>query len=165
MYFSKYARRVNMIVRGDSLEKSMSKYLIDQISATSNIMVKTNCQVVEASGDTRLECLRLCGPQGDEITHAAGLFIFIGAAPKTDWLPESIMRDANGFVLSGADLKIDGKPPKSWNQPREPYLLETSMPGVFVAGDVRHGSVKRVASAVGEGSISVQFMHQYLARL
>jgi thioredoxin reductase (NADPH) len=165
MYFSKYARQVTMVVRGDSLEKSMSKYLIDQIAGTSNIKVKTNCQVVEASGDTRLECLRLSGPRGEEMCRASGLFIFIGAAPKTDWLPESIMRDANGFVLSGPDLSIDGKLPKSWKQPRDPYLLETSMPGVFVAGDVRHGSVKRVASAVGEGSISVQFMHQYLARL
>ena len=93
-----------------------------------------------------------------------GLFIFIGGAPNTDWLPGSILRDANGFVLSGADLKMDGRLPKSWDQPREPYLLETSVPGIFVAGDVRHGSVKRAASAVGEGSIAVQFMHQYLAR-
>lgn len=165
MYFSKYARKVTMVVRGESLERSMSKYLIDQIAATSNILVKTNCQVVEASGDTRLECLRLAGPQGEEMCRANGMFIFIGAAPKTDWLPEPIMRDANGFVLSGPDLKIDGRLPKCWNQPREPYLLESSMTGVFVAGDVRYGSVKRVASAVGEGSISVQFMHQYLARL
>jgi thioredoxin reductase (NADPH) len=165
MYFSKYARQVTMVVRGNSLEKSMSKYLIDQIAATSNIKVKTNCQVIEAAGDRRLECLRLSGPRGEEMQRASGLFIFIGAAPKTDWLPESVMRDANGFVLSGPDLRIDGKLPKCWKQPREPYLLETSMQGVFVAGDVRYGSVKRVASAVGEGSISVQFMHRYLAHL
>ena len=165
MYFSKYAKRVTMVVRGSSLERSMSKYLIDQISETSNIVVKTNCQVIEALGNGRLECLRLCGPEGEETAPAAGLFIFIGAAPNTDWLPESLMRDPNGFVLSGPDVKIDGKLPKSWNQRREPYLLETSIPGVFVAGDVRYGSVKRVASAVGEGSIAVQFMHQYLARL
>ena len=163
MYFSKYAKKVTMLVRAESLTSSMSKYLIDQIAGTSNIEVKTRCQVVEALGETRLSCLRLCGPENEETVPASGLFIFIGAAPNTDWLPDTIMRDPNGFLLSGSDLKVDGKMPKNWNQPREPYLLETSVPGIFVAGDVRHGSVKRVASAVGEGSISVQFIHQYLA--
>jgi thioredoxin reductase (NADPH) len=165
MYFSKYAKKVTMLVRADSLKNSMSKYLIDQIAATSNIEVKTECQVVEALGESRLSCLKLCaGSGGEETVPASGLFIFIGAAPNTDWLPDTIMRDANGFLLSGPDLKVDGKLVKSWNQDREPYLLETSVPGIFVAGDVRHGSIKRVASAVGEGSISVQFIHQYLAR-
>src|SRR5271155_2355607 len=164
MYFSKYAKKVTMLVRADSLKNSMSKYLIDQIAGTSNIEVKTGCQVVEALGESRLSCLRICGADQEETVPASGLFIFIGAAPNTDWLPDTIMRDANGFLLSGSDLKVDGKMPKNWNQPREPYLLETSVPGIFVAGDVRHGSVKRVASAVGEGSISVQFIHQYLAR-
>jgi thioredoxin reductase (NADPH) len=163
MYFSKYAKQVTMLVRGESLKSSMSKYLIDQIAATSNIEVKACCQVLEAMGETRLSCLRICGPGGDETVEATGLFVFIGAAPNTDWLPGTIMRDSNGFLLSGNDLKVDGKMAKSWNQPREPYLLETSVPGIFVAGDVRHGSIKRVASAVGEGSISVQFIHQYLA--
>ena len=163
MYFSKYARKVTMLVRGESLKNSMSKYLIDQIAGTSNIEVKTRCQVMEALGDTRLACLRLCGPEREETVPANGLFIFIGAAPNTDWLPDTIMRDANGFLLSGSALKVDGKMVSSWKQPREPYLLETSVPGIFVAGDVRHGSIKRVASAVGEGSISVQFIHQYLA--
>ncbi len=164
MYFSKYAKQVTMLVRGESLKSSMSKYLIDQIAATSNIQVRACCQVVEAFGDDRLACLRLCGPQGEETVPANGLFIFIGAAPNTDWLPSSIMRDANGFLLSGNDLKVDGKMTKSWTQNRDPYLLETSVPGIFVAGDVRHGSIKRVASSVGEGSISVQFVHQYLAQ-
>jgi thioredoxin reductase (NADPH) len=165
MYFSKYAKKVTMLVRSASLQNSMSKYLIDQIAGTSNIEVKTQCQVVEAQGETRLSCLKLCnGSGGEEIVPASGLFIFIGAAPNTDWLPDTIMRDPNGFLLSGPDLKVDGKLVKSWNQDREPYLLETSVPGIFVAGDVRHGSIKRVASAVGEGSISVQFIHQYLAR-
>jgi thioredoxin reductase (NADPH) len=163
MYFSKYAKKVTMLVRADSLKNSMSKYLIDQIAGTSNIEVKTECQVVEALGESRLSCLRLCGPGNEETVPASGLFIFIGAAPNTDWLPDTIMRDANGFLLSGSDLKVDGKMAKGWNQPRDPYLLETSVPGIFVAGDVRHGSIKRVASAVGEGSISVQFIHQYLA--
>jgi thioredoxin reductase (NADPH) len=163
MYFSKYAKKVTMLVRADSLQNSMSKYLIDQIAGTSNIEVKTRCQVVEVLGEARLSCLRLCGPENEETVPASGLFIFIGAAPNTDWLPDTIMRDANGFLLSGSDLKVDGKMPKSWNLPRDPYLLETSVPGVFVAGDVRHGSIKRVASAVGEGSISVQFIHKHLA--
>ena len=165
MHFAKYARQVIMVVRAPSLEKSMSKYLIDQISETSNVEVKTETEVLEACGESRLECLRLKGPRGEEMAQASGLFIFIGAEPNTGWLPEALMRDANGFVLSGSDLRIDGKLPHMWSQGREPYLLETSLSGVFVAGDVRHGSVKRVASAVGEGSIAVQFMHQYLARL
>ncbi|MDT7812975.1 MAG: thioredoxin reductase [Acidobacteriaceae bacterium] len=165
MHFSKYAKKVTMLIRADSLKNSMSKYLIDQIAGTSNIEVRTQCQVVEALGESRLSCLKLCnGSGGEETVPASGLFIFIGAAPNTDWLPNSIMRDANGFLLSGPDLKVDGKLVKSWTQDREPYLLETSVPGIFVAGDVRHGSIKRVASAVGEGSISVQFIHQYLAR-
>ncbi len=164
MFFSKYAKKVTMLVRGESLKASMSKYLIDQIAATSNVEVRTYCQVVEALGESHLECLRLCFPQGQETVAASGLFIFIGAAPNTDWLPSTVMRDANGFILSGSDLKVDGKLAKGWTQDRAPYLLETSVPGIFVAGDVRHGSVKRVASSVGEGSISVQFIHQYLAQ-
>jgi len=164
MYFSQYAREVTMLVRGESLEAGMSKYLIDQIAATSNIEVEVCSQVIEAIGETRLEALRL-NCRGEERTvPATGLFIFIGAAPATGWLPEQIMRDPHGFVLSGPDLRVDGKLPHRWKEDRQPYLLESSMPGVFVAGDVRHGSVKRVASAVGEGSIAVQFMHQYLAR-
>ncbi len=164
MYFSKYARRVFMLVRGASLESSMSKYLIDQIAGTSNITVETKAQVLEACGETRLESIRISTQHGESVRPASALFIFIGAAPKTGWLPEGIMRDPNGFVLSGRDLLIEGKMPKCWKEDRAPYLLETSVPGIFAAGDVRHGSVKRAASAVGEGSISVQFMHQYLAR-
>jgi thioredoxin reductase (NADPH) len=164
MHFSKFARSVTILVRGESLEKSMSKYLIDQIAGTSNISVETRSEVIEAMGDIRLERLRLKTAAGEVERAASSLFIFIGAEPRTDWLPEGIMRDPNGFVLSGLDIQIDGKNPKCWKEDRDPYLLETSTPGIFVAGDVRHGSVKRVASAVGEGSISVQFMHQYLAR-
>jgi thioredoxin reductase (NADPH) len=164
MHFSQYARQVTMLVRGESLETSMSKYLIDQIAGTSNIKVETCSQVVEAIGESRLEGLRLQCRGKEQVVSATGLFIFIGAAPATGWLPEEIMRDPHGFVLSGSDLRVDGKLPRRWKEERDPYLLESSMPGVFVAGDVRHGSVKRVASAVGEGSIAVQFMHQYLAR-
>jgi thioredoxin reductase (NADPH) len=164
MYFSRFASRVTILVRGDSLERSMSKYLIDQIAGTSNIKVETGSEIVEAMGDKRLECLKIRTPRGEEVRPATSVFLFIGAAPQTDWLPQSVMRDPNGFVLSGRDLRVEGKLPSIWKEDREPYLLETSMPGIFVAGDVRHGSVKRAASAVGEGSIAVQFMHQYLAR-
>ena len=164
MHFSKFARRVTMLVRGDSLESSMSKYLIDQIAATSNIVVETHTRVLEACGEERLGGLRLETPQGEEMREASALFIFIGAAPQTDWLPPAILRDTNGFVLTGPDLRLQGNLPESWKEDRDPFLLETSMPGVFAAGDVRHGSVKRAATAVGEGAIAVQFVHQYLAR-
>jgi thioredoxin reductase (NADPH) len=164
MHFSKFARKVTMLVRANSLEKGMSKYLIDQIAATSNIAVETGTEVLEAYGEDRLQCIRLRTPQGEETRYASALFIFIGAAPKTDWLPASILRDPNGFVLTGPDLHPNGKLPNLWKEDREPYLLETSMPGIFAAGDVRRGSVKRAATAVGEGAIAVQFMHQYLAR-
>jgi thioredoxin reductase (NADPH) len=162
MHFSKFARRVTMLVRASSLEQSMSKYLIDQIAGTSNIVVETNTEVLEACGVDRLESLRLRTPAGEETRPASALFIFIGAAPHTGWLPESVLRDGNGFVLTGPEMRqqADGL----WKETREPYLLETSMPGVFAAGDVRHGSVKRAATAVGEGAIAVQFVHQYLAR-
>jgi len=163
MHFSRYADKVHMLVRGRSLESSMSKYLIDQIEATSNITVETGTEVIGMSGDTHLECLQLRTPRGEEARPAGSLFIFIGAAPKTDWLPEALCRDSKGFILAGPDLKA--KSPKSWTLDRDPYLLETSVPGIFVAGDVRFNSVKRCASAVGEGSIAIQFVHQYLATL
>ncbi len=164
MHFARYARRVVMLVRGPSLEKSMSKYLIDQIAAESNIEVWSRSEVVEAMGDGHLERLRIRRPDGERTEEAGGLFIFIGAAPMTDWLPDTIFRDTNGFVLSGRDLKTHPRFPQVWKRERDPYLLETSTPGIFVAGDVRHGSVKRAASAVGEGSIAVQFVHEYLAQ-
>jgi thioredoxin reductase (NADPH) len=141
----------------------MSKYLIDEISRTSNIVLEPLTQVVEALGEDHLVSLRLSGRKGEYEVPAGSLFVFIGAVPLTKWLPESILRDENGFVLAGPDLRAKGKLPETWKEQREPFLLETSVPGVFVAGDVRHGSVKRVASAVGEGSIAVQFAHQYLA--
>jgi thioredoxin reductase (NADPH) len=141
----------------------MSKYLIDEIGGTSNIVLEAETQVVAAFGEERLEALALKGPEGERRVPASSLFVFIGAAPGTEWLPASILRDKNGFVLAGPDLLCDGKAPEGWQEQREPFLLESSVPGVFVAGDVRHGSVKRVASAVGEGSIAVQFAHQYLA--
>ncbi|HEX8711837.1 MAG TPA: FAD-dependent oxidoreductase [Terracidiphilus sp.] len=163
LHFAKYACKVTMLVRGEGLSATMSKYLIDEIGRTSNIVVEAHTQVLEAIGDERLEALRLQGPAGETTEPASSLFVFIGAAPGTGWLPSSILRDENGFLLAGPDLRAGGKLPESWREQREPFLLESSVPGVFVAGDVRHGSVKRVASAVGEGSIAVQFAHQYLA--
>jgi thioredoxin reductase (NADPH) len=163
LHFAKYARQVIMLVRGEGLGATMSKYLIDEIGRTSNIVLRPQTQVLEALGEEHLEGLRLRGPDGEEEVKAESLFVFIGAAPRTEWLPREILRDENGFILAGPDLLTDGKMPVDWHEARQPYLLETSVPGVFVSGDVRHGSVKRVASAVGEGSIAVQFIHQYLA--
>lgn len=163
LHFAKYACKVTMLVRGTGLSDTMSKYLIDEIGHTSNIVVEARTQVLEALGEERLECLRLRGPAGERVAPASSLFVFIGAAPGTEWLPPSVLRDEKGFLLAGPDLRVGGKLPETWREEREPFLLESSVPGVFVAGDVRHGSVKRVASAVGEGSIAVQFAHQYLA--
>jgi thioredoxin reductase (NADPH) len=163
LHFAKYAKSVVMLVRGKGLEATMSKYLIDEISRTSNIRVRPGTQVLEACGEDHLERIRLRGPEGDSECCAGSLFVFIGAAPRTEWLPVAVLRDEKGFLLAGPDLRVDGKMAPEWKENREPYLLESSVPGVFVAGDVRHGSVKRVASAVGEGSIAVQFVHQYLA--
>jgi thioredoxin reductase (NADPH) len=163
LHFSKVARGVTMLVRGKGLTITMSKYLIDEIERTSNIVVATETQVAKAEGDGHLEALWLKGPNGEYRVQATSLFVFIGAEPGVEWLPPSILRDEKGFVLAGPDLHRDGKLPESWKEGREPFLLETSVPGIFVAGDVRHGSIKRVASAVGEGSIAVQFAHQYLA--
>jgi thioredoxin reductase (NADPH) len=163
LHFAKYACKVTMLVRGEGLSATMSKYLIDEIERTSNVVLTAKTQVIAVEGEERLEALQLRGPEGEYRVPATSLFVFIGAAPRTDWLPPSILRDENGFILAGPDLRAEGKLPAQWRETREPFLLESSVPGVFVAGDVRHGSVKRVASAVGEGSIAVQFAHQYLA--
>ncbi|HTE63319.1 MAG TPA: NAD(P)/FAD-dependent oxidoreductase, partial [Solirubrobacteraceae bacterium] len=161
VYLSRQAGRVLVLVRGDSLEKSMSHYLIEQIAAIENIEVRTRTRVAAAEGDGQLEVLRLESPDGEEELAAAAMFVFIGAAPYTDWVGDRVGRDERGFVLAGPDLAAaDGH---RWPLERDPFLLETTLPGVFVAGDVRHRSIKRVASAVGEGSMSVQFIHQYLA--
>jgi thioredoxin reductase (NADPH) len=167
MYFSRYARNVVMLVRGGSLTTSMSRYLIDQIEQTPNIHVRTCTNVVGAIGEDRLEAITLlCSETGErETVPANSLFIFIGAMPHTDWLEGVVERDEHGFLLSGPDLTKGGRRPVGWRQEREPYLLESSVPGIFVAGDVRHGSVKRCASGVGEGSIAVQFIHQYLSKV
>ena len=156
VFLAKSAKRVVLLVRGEGLEASMSHYLIQQIAALDTIEVRTRTQVTEARGDGHLEQLVL---NGAEALDAQALFVFIGAEPYTDWLGDRVARDDRGFVLAGPDALAHAH----WPYERDPFLLETSLPGVFVAGDVRHRSIKRVASAVGEGSMSVQFIHQYLA--
>jgi thioredoxin reductase (NADPH) len=167
MNFSKYADRVVILVRGDSLSSTMSQYLIDQIKETPNIQLWTHASVAEVHGETHLEEISvLCSDTNKvERVPASSIFIFIGALPRTDWLGDQIPRDDRGFILTGPDLMQVGDRPKRWTLDRDPFLLETSVPGVFAVGDVRHGSVKRVASGVGEGSVAVQFIHQYLSKV
>ncbi|HEU0180254.1 MAG TPA: FAD-dependent oxidoreductase [Blastocatellia bacterium] len=168
MHLSKYARQVTMLVRAPDLAATMSRYLIDQIAATPNITVRYHTSVVEAHGETRLEAITIADAETRETLPTKSLFIFIGAQPHTDWLAGKLERDEHGFIISGLDLLRDGrKRHRSWGWTigRDPFLLETSVPGVFVAGDVRRGSIKRVASSVGEGAIAVQFIHQYLSKL
>ncbi|MEN8375701.1 MAG: FAD-dependent oxidoreductase [Gemmatimonadota bacterium] len=167
MYFSRYAETVTMLVRGESLSTSMSQYLIDQIGGTPNIRVWTRSEVTEAIGDGRLEKLVIAreGGETSETVDATAMFIFIGAKPRTDWLDERIARDEHGFVMSGSDTEWSEAAALVGYPDRAPFPLETSVPGVFCAGDVRHGSVKRVASAVGEGSMAVMFVHRYLGEV
>ncbi|MBE8968006.1 FAD-dependent oxidoreductase [Nostocales cyanobacterium LEGE 12452] len=167
MHFSKYASKVIMLVRGESLASSMSQYLIDQIAATENIKVCTGCRVVEVKGEEHLEAIAIAHTNTGqtETVPARSLFIFIGASPKTDWLDGVIQRDAQGFIITGPDLIHNGKSPRGWSLERSPFLLETNIPGIFAAGDVRYGSIKRVASGVGEGSIAIQFVHRYLSNV
>ncbi|HKS74565.1 MAG TPA: FAD-dependent oxidoreductase [Terriglobales bacterium] len=167
MYFSRFACEVIMLVRGDSLAATMSQYLIDEIKQTPKIKVYTHSTVVEVHGGTRLEELSiLCSDTNKtERVPASSLFIFIGAVPRTDWLDGVIERDERGFILSGPDLLRNGRHPQGWTLERDPGLLETNVPGIFVVGDVRKGSTKRVASGVGEGAVAVQFVHEYLKKV
>ncbi len=159
VYFGGYASKVTMLVRGSSLEKSMSHYLIEQVAARGNIEVRTSTSAIAAEGEGgRLRRLRIQGPDGEEeMLEADACFVFIGASPRTDWLEGVVARDERGFILAGRDAQANG-----WPLQREPYVLESSVPGVFVAGDVRARSIKRVASAVGEGSMAVSLIHEYL---
>ncbi len=160
MFFSTHARSVTIVYRGESLEKSMSQYLVDQLATRTNIRVQYRTEVVAAHGDASLEALDVLNTGTGETTRLAsgGLFIFIGADAETAWLPPEIALDQKGYVLTGADVCAAGR----WQLDRDPYLLETSVAGIFASGDVRYSSVKRVAAAVGEGSMSIAFVHQYL---
>ena len=167
VFFATTARSVTILVRGQSLERSMSRYLVEQIAELPNVHVRTCAEVVGASGSDHLERLRIADLTAgtEEEIEASWLFVFIGAAPCTDWLGKEVLRDENGFVLTGPDLLTDGQLPADWPLERHPYFLETSVPGVFAAGDVRGQSVKRVASAVGEGAMAVTLVHRYLELL
>ncbi|KAA9377007.1 response regulator [Microbispora cellulosiformans] len=164
VYFSRFARKVHILIRGDDLTRSMSRYLIDQIEGIANIEVHPNTEVVGGEGRDHLERLTLCDRRSGRVATVptSWLFVFIGAEPRTDWLGDVVARDGNGYVLTGSDLLADGLRPAGWAPSRDPYHLESSMPGVFAAGDVRAGSVKRVASAVGEGAMAVSLVHRYL---
>jgi thioredoxin reductase (NADPH) len=165
--YSQYARRVVMLVRGESLAATMSQYLIEQVQNTANIHVEYRTRVAEVHGDDHLEAVSFrCDLTGDlSRVPANSLFVFIGAEPRTAWLDGAVERDERGFILTGPDLLKTAKRPKGWTLERDPGLLETNIPGVFAVGDVRHGSVKRVASGVGEGSVAIQFVHQYLSNV
>ena len=159
LHLARYARRVTLLVRAQSLNAGMSHYLVREVEATPNLQVRLRTDIVDGGGDGWLEHLVLRDrAQGDEETvDADGLFLMIGARPHTDWLPAEVDRDARGFVLTGTDLGDDAT---AWPLDRSPFALETSVPGVLAAGDIRHGSVKRVASAVGEGSVAIQLLHR-----
>jgi thioredoxin reductase (NADPH) len=164
MYLSRGAKSVTLLVRGPSLSASMSYYLIQQIEQAPNISVRTGTVVDAAHGTGRLQRLTLRDTKTGETedVDAQWMFVFIGAAPLTDWLDGTVLRDERGFILAGPDLTADGRPPAGWELDRPPYHLETNVPGVFVAGDARAESAKRVASAVGEGAMAVMLVHRYL---
>jgi thioredoxin reductase (NADPH) len=165
VHFSQYARSVKMLVRADSLSRSMSHYLIERIHTIPNIKVEPHAEVTEVHGEDRLKSLTIHhhDTKTDEQREAGALFIFIGAEPRTEWLEGVVCRDAKGFILTGQNLVRDGKRPPGWTLDRDPALLETNVPGVFAVGDVRNGAVRRVANSVGEGSIVLYFVNQYLA--
>jgi thioredoxin reductase (NADPH) len=160
LFFSTHARSVTILCRGETLEKSMSRYLIDQLALRSNIQTLFRTEVAAAHGDISLEAIDVRDSATGEISRTAsgGLFIFIGADAETGWLPPEIALDRHGFVLTGSEMQATGR----WTLDRDPYLLETSVPGIFACGDVRSGPVKRVAASVGEGSMAIAFVHQHL---
>jgi thioredoxin reductase (NADPH) len=167
LLFSSYADSVTMLVRGQSLAASMSQYLIDQLAAKANVTIETETEVVGVDGADRLETIELTrgSSRRRERRQSDALFVFIGAHAETSWLPDDVIRDQWGYVCTGRDVVdlLRERADTTWPRERDPYLLETSVPGVFAAGDVRHGSIKRVASGVGEGSMAIAFVHQYLA--
>jgi thioredoxin reductase (NADPH) len=164
MHLSRYAADVQILVRRDSLRDTMSHYLIEQIEKTPNIRLRTRRELQRVEGTDRVERVALKSDDGSIAEeNVDALFIFIGTRPRSGWLPETVLRDEKGFVLTGRDLPADPRYPKMWKERREPMVLETSVPGLFAAGDIRAGAMNRVASAVGEGSMAVRFVHEYLA--
>jgi thioredoxin reductase (NADPH) len=164
VHLSRYADKVTLVVRRSTLGETMSAYLVREIEASPTIQVLCGTEVVDGEGEDRLTGLTLRDRDSGAASTvpAEALFVLIGAEPHTSWLPDSVLRDAEGFVLTGADLMVHGSPPSGWPLERQPLMFETSVPGVFAIGDVRHGSVKRMASAVGEGSVAVRLLHDYL---
>src|SRR5689334_4153055 len=164
LFFARYAKKVTLLVRGEALEASMSYYLIQQLKRTDNVEVRTGCEVIAAHGDGHLQAITICENKGtmETTVECGALFVFIGAEPRTDWLGSTVARDDRGFVFTGPDLLANGSRPKGWDRDRDPFYLECSVPGIFAAGDVRANSVKRVASAVGEGAMAVTLVHRYL---
>jgi thioredoxin reductase (NADPH) len=164
VHLARWASRVTMLVRGAALAASMSEYLITEIEQIPNISVRLHTEITDGNGTGRLEELVLRDRRtgSTETVPAAAVFVMIGAQPRTAWLGNAVRRDEQGYVVTGHDLLVDGLPPPEWPHTRPPRMLETSTPGVFAAGDVRHGSIKRVASAVGTGSMAVQLIHEYL---
>ena len=164
VHLAQYAAKVTMLIRGQSLAESMSEYLVKEITSTPNIAVRRGAVVTGGTGTCFLESLTIQDQVSGvtETVPAAALFVLIGAEPRTQWLPDDIRRDRWGFVVTGTDLMAGGHPPEGWPLQRPPMFLESSLPGVFAVGDVRSGSVKRVASAVGEGSVAIRLIHDYL---
>jgi thioredoxin reductase (NADPH) len=163
LFFAQYASHVTVVVRGAQLGDSMSQYLVDQVEATPNVTVLTRTRVTSMHGDERLRSVTLTCDSEQREMQVTSLFAFIGAEPRTEWVANVVQRDEHGFIRTGSDLEQENGRPRGWTLARDPFLLETNIPGVFCAGDVRHQSVKRVASAVGEGAIAVQFTHRFLA--
>jgi thioredoxin reductase (NADPH) len=164
MWLSRFAKKVSILVRGDGLSSSMSRYLIDQIEAQDNIEILANHQLREIKGSKSVEALLVedTAAGEEQELEADAVFIFIGAVAHTEMVADVVMRNTQGFIPTGPELMVDGKPPKGWSLTRQPYLLETSIPGIFAAGDIRQSAVRRVASAVGQGAIAVSLVHQYL---
>ena len=166
LHLARYAARVTMLVRGKYLAESMSQYLVDRLEHTENIVIRTRASIKELHGKTRLEEISVVDADSGAVTRepARAVFVFIGAAPRTEWLGKALRTDSHGFALTGVDLEAEGGVlPAGWPLARKPFWLETSVPGIFVAGDLRHRSIKRIASAVGEGAMAVQFVHQHLS--
>jgi thioredoxin reductase (NADPH) len=165
MHLARYAKQVQIVIRRESLDETMSRYLIDQIEKTPNIRVRPGTEIERVDGQARVECVALksCADGQFSVEEADAVFVFIGTRPRSDWLPPGVLRDAKGFVLTGRELMAAEAYPRVWKETREPLPLETSAPGVFAAGDVRAGAMNRVASAVGEGSMVVWLAHEYLA--